>query len=129
MIGTVVKKILIDFPAFSAIAGTAVYPLRIAQGITFPAVTYQIISSTPAKCKGEKSKADKIRMQISAFSKIYDQQEQLTAAIRDALDGFKGTVLGLSIASIDYENETDRHDDEATVFFKAIDFTITINRQ
>lgn len=127
MIGTVIKKVLTENAAVSALIGSAVYPVRVPQSKPFPAVTYQIISTTPSRCKGGVSKSDKIRVQLNIFSEKYEQMEAVAAAVREVLDGLKDTVLGIEFRAT-YESETDLHEDAAKVYHKATDYTFTVNR-
>jgi hypothetical protein len=127
MISEAIYTILTTAPEFSAIAGNRVYPLRVAQGAALPSVAFQTISNNPASCK-EGANQDKKRIQINIYSEEYDQVEALAEICRTLLDGFSGTVAETSIAGITYESETDLHDNAAEIYFKAQDYTITINR-
>lgn len=126
MIGTAIRKLLIDNPDFAAIAGTGVYPVRVAQTKPLPAVAYQIISNTPTNCKEGSSGLDRMRVQVNIYSERYEQQEQLAAIVRQILDGYSGPLSG--ITDIAYQTETDLHEDAAEVYYKAQDYTITIKR-
>jgi hypothetical protein len=128
MTGGAIYKILTDSPEFAAIAADRVYPLRIAQGAIFPAVAYQTISNTPTACKEGDSGLDRKRLQLNIYSESYDDQDALAEICRNILSSFSGTIEGVNIASIKYETETDLHDDAAEIYFKAQDYTITINR-
>lgn len=127
MIGAAIRKILTDNPDFTAIAGTSVYPLRVPQSKTFPAVTYQIISNSPTYCKQGDVGLDRKRIQINIFAKHYDQQEALAGIIRTSLSGYSGLIMGSDILAIKYETETDLFENGAETYFKTQDFTITIN--
>lgn len=128
MIGKAIYSILTNNAEFAAIAGDRVYPLRIAQSATLPAVAYQKISNTPTQCKEGDTGVDRFRVQINIYAEKYPQQEALGGIIRTALNNFSGTVSGEKITSIIYETETDLHDDAADIFFLEQDYTITINR-
>src|SRR6478736_5980390 len=128
MIGGAIYKLLTDNADFAAIAGDRVYPLRVAQTALLPAVAYQTISNSPTNCKEGDAGLDRKRLQINIYSEDYDQQEELAEITRNLLSSFSGTVDGVTIRNITYETETDLHDDAADIFFKAQDYTITINR-
>lgn len=128
MIGGAIYKLLTDDPDFAAIAGDRVFPLRIAQGEDLPAVAYQTISNRPTNCKEGDGGLDRKRLQINIYSEDYDLQEELSEITRSILTSFSGTVEGVRIADITYETETDLHNDEGQIYFKAQEFLITIKR-
>lgn len=123
MIGTDLRTVLTSNPGFSAVAGSAVYPLRVPQGKALPAVTYQIISNTPSECKEGVSISDTLRVQINVFAERYETMETITAAIRQTLDHYEGPEFYSR-----YQSETDLFDNQAETYNKAIDFSITVNR-
>src|SRR5687768_4578550 len=100
MIGGAIYKLLTDDPDFAAIAGDRVYPLRIAQGVTLPAVAYQTISNSPTNCKEGDAGLDRKRLQINIYSEHYDQQEELAEITRNLLSAFSGTLEGVEIRNI-----------------------------
>lgn len=128
MIGGAIYKLLTDNADFAAIAGDRVYPSRIAQGAPLPAVAYLTVSNSPTNCKEGDAGLDRKRVQINIYSEDYDQVDELSEVTRSLLTAFSGTVEGVDIRNITYETETDLHDDAAEVYFKAQDYTITINR-
>lgn len=121
MIGEALYHILTNTPAFTAIAGNKVFPLRVAQGVALPAVTYQKISGGQNACRSEQMKP--YRVQLSVFSARYEQQEAIAAAIREALDGYQDSEL-----SAEFLTETDLYEEGAEVYHLAIDYNITIKK-
>src|SRR5690606_23716432 len=119
------RKLLIDNPDFTAVAGTGAYPLRVAQSKPLPAVAYQSISNSPTNCKEGVSGLDSVRVQLNIYSERYEQQEQLAAIVRQTLDGYSGQLSG--ITDITFQTEADLHDVAAEIYFKAQDYTIAIN--
>lgn len=78
----------------TGICGTRVYPQDLPQGVTLPAITYQLVSN-PVEATHDESPGSSLshpRVQITAWSTTHLGSVTLAAAIFSALHGFKGTV-------------------------------------
>lgn len=112
--------------AVTALTGK-VYPMRVPQENSFPAVVYYIISNTPEETKEAGSVVDLIRVQISAFDYSYATLQTLCQAIRDAMVSLGGEVGNVSIDTVRLSDETELYEEDTKIYHKAMDYLIRIN--
>lgn len=98
--------ILASFASVTALVGDQIYyaalPTDVATGITF-----QLISNrTPGDLDGPNA-TGRALIQLAAIGRDADEQEQITTALRDAIDGYEGQTLGWTIHDIALTDERD----------------------
>lgn len=94
----------------AALVGTRIYPLVLPQNPTYPAISYQRISTRPVQTRGGNGLAF-VRMQVDCFATGYTAAKQLSDAVVSALAGtlevglmeLWDDTLGLYRVSIDYQ--------------------------
>jgi hypothetical protein len=92
----------------AALIGTRAYPLVLPQNPAVPAIRYQRISTTrgPYRALGTgRAEYAKPRFQLDCYATTAAGAKALADAVRIALDGFAGTVAGISIGSMALEDE------------------------
>ena len=108
----------------TAIIGTGdsarIYPLALPQNPTYPAVTYQVISSP----RHHDLDIAYPRIQYTAFARTYGQAKELAGYLRLHLQRFKGVLSGISIKQIQYINAVEFYQDDAGVYYIPQDFKI-----
>jgi hypothetical protein len=87
--------------------GNRFYPLMIPQNAALPAACYQTITTQRKRSHQGPSKTPAARMQITIKAASYDKALVVGNVLRLRLDGFKGRVGGVRIASMHLENEYD----------------------
>lgn len=108
----------------SGLAGGRVFPYRLPRGSTLPAITYMKVSGPRDETHQGPSGLVPARFQVSSWALTYDAVAVLSDSVRLALDGFKGSASGVSIAGIELLNETDQGESEPETFQKILDFRI-----
>ncbi|HLE52700.1 MAG TPA: DUF3168 domain-containing protein [Anaerolineales bacterium] len=98
--------------------GAKVYPLRAPEDTPYPFIVYQFISTLPIRAHGE-SVMDRVRLQVSVWSKSYDQCVTITQNVKAALN-FNQTNFKLATR----ENEFDTTDPEPGLYRKLLEFFI-----
>lgn len=82
----------------AALVATRVYPLKLPQGATFPAVVYQRISTTSDGVAMESPVGPvRSRVQVTAWGVTFSATRQLAEAVMHALHGWSGTAAGESV--------------------------------
>lgn len=96
-----VYTILTGDATLSASVGTRVYGGGLPQEPAFPCVSFQVVSSIPDRTLGEKT-ADSYHsiFQIDVFADDYESSKEIAAKVRNALEGYKGSVGNVSIKDI-----------------------------
>ena len=88
-----------------ALAGDRIYPIVVPAGATLPAIAYQRISTRrPEEMDGPSGLA-RPRFQFTCVGTDFGVVKALAKAVRAALDGFSGTVSGVMIDGILFEDE------------------------
>jgi hypothetical protein len=116
---------LAAYTNLTTLVGTRIYPLRLAQSPTLPAVTYQRISTVPVQALSAAASAMiRTRMQVTAWATTYAGAQSVAAQIRACLDGFAGMLGGTGgvNCTVTWLNQVDLIDPEENWFYIACDF-------
>ena len=76
----------------NALIAGRVYPLRLKQNATLPAVVYQRITTAPTYSQEGDSHLDEIQMQFACWGSTLLTVKQIAEELRVALSGFAGTM-------------------------------------
>lgn len=125
-------SILSDDATVSGLVGARIYPDVLPQGVLYPALRYQRISTPRAQWRtidtGRSDYANP-RFQVDAWALTRSQALTLGQAVLAALDGFRGTAASLTIQAIGNEDEAGDHEpgigpNGADVYRQRYDFVI-----
>jgi hypothetical protein len=71
--------------------GTRIYPGRLPQGVTLPALVYQLVPSEgPTYAHEGDLGLDRVRVQFDCWADTYDGAMTLFTELRSAISGFRG---------------------------------------
>ncbi|MCE8052278.1 DUF3168 domain-containing protein [Halomonas daqingensis] len=90
--------------AVTSLLGTTplrIYPIRAPQGVAYPYVTYQTISSNPFAHLSDRPNSDATSIQVDIWAKSHDEAWQIFRTIRHAIEG--NCYLSLSLEDMDTE--------------------------
>ncbi len=110
-----VKQHLENSPEVTALIGDRIYPVKLPQNPTYPAITYFQVSGSPIYTKQGRH-GTRPRVQISCWAKSYTQVKQLAEKVKLAMDGYAKENL--------HQNETDIYEDDVSVYHVPLDFII-----
>lgn len=102
-------------PSVSALIGSRVYPNAAPQDIPDdqlgPHVIYFKVSSVPERHLGGPSAPTQTRLQVDCYARSYATAQDIAHALREATDGYSGTVEGndgsLELRSVRLEDMRD----------------------
>lgn len=94
MIESDLRTFLLAQPAVSALIVDRLYPARLPQGVTLPAVTYQRIAGNSEISHDGPGDLARARIQIDCWADSYATMVSLAKAIRAALSGYRGPMGG-----------------------------------
>ena len=127
-----VYNILSNNSALTAVVSTRINPLRISQGSSFPAISYQLVSVVPNPSKSGPSESDFARIQINSFGLTYQSAVQVADLVRAAMEKtLPATFNSVFVQAIEYDGEAHLSEDNADfagVFHIAQDYIINYNR-
>lgn len=122
-----IYTLLKDAAGVSALAGTRIYPILAPQDSAYPLITYQRISGARWRTFDGPSGKAQPRFQLDVWATSYAGANALAKAVRDALDGYSGTVATVRIGGVALETDQDRIDTstDPKLFGVTMDFMIT----
>lgn len=124
MIESALRSRLATFSGLTALVGTRIYPLIMPQDAAFPAVTYQKISGPRVHAKEGPLGEAYPRFQVSVWAKEFGDSRRVSEQVRLALDGWRGTVAGVTVRDSALANETDLYESDTATYHTALDFII-----
>lgn len=74
--------------AVTDLCGTRIYPLALPQKPTYPAITYQLVGTTPCNHSTGTCDVAWARVQVNCYAETYIAAKALNAAVRTALTGW-----------------------------------------
>ena len=99
--------ILNNTAAVTDIIGTSIYPEVLSPDATLPALVYQQISGVRDHVTAGPSGLASPRFQLTCWAATYQRAAELAEAVRQTLDGYSGTVVGIIIQAIHLLDESD----------------------
>lgn len=116
----------------SALVADRIYPYKLPQTTTLPAIVYQDISNTFTQAHGEASALPFPRYQFTIYAGTVDMLNQVKEALRIRLDGYKG-IMGTSSYETEVEaallkNEYGNNDTDVGIYLKYQDYIIQYKR-
>jgi hypothetical protein len=125
MIGKAIHEMLKASPVFTAIP---ISPLRSAQLLAMPLVTYIVTDNNPTGIKTSVSPLDVVLVTINVFTNDYMLTQELGVAVRTAIDRRCGVFGGVDVQSASFRGFDEVYDDGAEVFVIGIDFQFRVSR-
>jgi len=113
--------------AVSNIVGTRIYPLKLPQNPTLPALTFQLITPMSIIAHDGKSGTAQSRYQITGFADDPDSVRDLMEKVRICMDGYKGTIGGadtIVVQAMLPEGGYENHDPITNRYMRARDYMI-----
>ena len=115
--------LLADGPV-AALVVTRVYPLKLPQSPTYPALTYEIISDIPHRALAGDSDLERIRVRIHCWAATYTGAVDLAGKVRTAVADFSGTMGTTEVPSVKFETWNDLFEDVPEVYRRVVDLII-----
>lgn len=120
-----VQAKLLSLTALTALCSTRIWGGRLPDNSSFPAVSWQIISSQHSYNVGDVGELRSVLIQIDCRANTHADSLTMAAAINAGLDGFKGAIGSVNVVAIFHEDEQDFQEPEIPVFRRILEFTIT----
>lgn len=108
------KDIRAALVAAATSAGNRVYPLKVADGATFPAAVYTRVSTAPVNSLDGHSGKDSVRVQIDCYAKTYDAAKTLAGEVRAAMGALKCVPI----------NDADLYEEDVKLYRVVLEFNI-----
>jgi len=119
-----INAILLADPGVAAVVASRIYPVVMPEDPTLPAITYQRIDGPRETSLDLDSSLAHPRIQVSAWGNAYADVKNAADAVREALNGFSGTIAGFTIQGIVIESDNDLYDPQTRTYHVATDFEV-----
>ncbi|RPI63876.1 MAG: DUF3168 domain-containing protein [Planctomycetaceae bacterium] len=120
-----IYQILTTNSGVVALASNRVYPNVLPQGVTYPAISFQIISETPEYSHEGDSNLNLARVQFDCYATTQTGVRAVADALRSALTGLRTTVDNVRIGSSFLVNTLSNYEDALRVYRMTRDFMMT----
>ncbi len=118
--------LIADAPV-TALVVSRIYPIKLPQNPTYPALTYEFISDIPHRSLGGDSDLERVRARIHCWAATYTGAIDLAAKVRTAVGDFSGLMGTTTVRSVKFETWNDLYDDVPEVYRRVADFYIAHN--
>ena len=118
------RTYLLGLAPIATLLGTRLYPARLPQGVTLPALTYQRIAGIPEVTYDGAANLSRARIQIDVWADSYGAMVELAKAIRGALSGYRGAMGSTSVTVARVLNEIDMPEPEPPLWRRVMDCAI-----
>lgn len=119
-----VRSRVIGYAGVTALIGTRMYPVKLPQDVTYPALTYAVIAAPREHLMVADAGVIGALIQVSVWAETMATAKALAIQVAASLNRFHGTVLGVVIQETWIENESDGWEDEAKVYHIPIDVRV-----
>jgi len=109
---TALRTYVLDDATVTTLAGARMYPRRLPQGPTLPAIAYQRIDTRRQHDMAGPDGLPRARMQLSMWAASVAAAEELAAAVRGRLDGYRGAWGSVTVGACLCVGERDLDDPE-----------------
>ena len=111
-----------NYAGLKALVGTRIYPLKLKQRATMPAVTYQRISGPRISAMGADPGVASPRVQIDCWGGTYASSKAVATQVRGALQRYRGTVAAVEILAVFIESDLDIFEPDAELYRVSTDY-------
>ena len=115
--------LIADAPV-TALVVARIYPIKLPQSPTYPALTYEIISDIPHRALAGDSDLERVRVRIHCWAKTYTGAADLAKKVRTAVADFSGLMGTTEVSSVKFETWNDIFEDVPEVYRRVADFFI-----
>lgn len=121
---TDIRTYLLAQPAIAGEIGTRLYPVKLPQAVTYPALSYQQIGGTTERHLQGRSTLKWARLQVDAWAPTIAAAQTIADAVADALDGYRGQAGNILITDSWQDSRSDGYEDDAEIHRTTLDFQI-----
>lgn len=123
----VINSLLLAATGVATVVGARIYPSRLPQNTTLPAIAYQVVSGTEITPIDAQAgyQLMRTRVQVTAMAKNYAEVKSAIEAVRLACLYKSGTIAGVKVLSITRDSVgPDLRDDELSIYIQSMDFIV-----
>ena len=112
--------------AVNSSVGGRMYPQLGPQNAVAPFIVYVLDNTDPSDTKSGVSTLDTAFYEVIVVSASYAEMATISDQVRAALDRYTGTVSGVEVQSIQFNNVDTDYDQESARYMAGLDFSLRI---
>lgn len=124
MISSAVYTLLTSYTDITDLCSTRIYPDFLPEGVTFEAIRYRMTSETGVSAHDGPIGLYKHNVQFDCYASTGLEAEALARAVRQNIEGYRGTVAGYRIDGIFFINALSDFDNDLNARRRILDFMI-----
>ena len=106
------------------IVSTRIYPVRLPDAPTLEAIVYTVISAPRTEDLSGSSGLGTAIVQIDCWANTYSEANTLAEAVRQAMQGYSGTMGGTTVEGVHLLDELDNFEEDINERRKILRFSI-----
>lgn len=123
-IGPELRTYLLADASILATVGQRIYPIRLPQNPTLPAITYLKVSGLRHYKTNGPQNLSRPRVQIDCWATTYAAALSLAEDVRQALEGYSGAMGTKTVQGTFFENEQEFFEDEPLYYRHSRDYFV-----
>lgn len=123
-IAEALRTYIISDVTVGALVSTRMYPNKLPQNPTMPAITYQYIGGDSVMSHDGASGLGNPIMQIDCWGSTYSEMDALFEAVRKRINGAKGTLSGVQTQGIFLARRRDLYEYETKLHRRSSDWSV-----
>jgi hypothetical protein len=102
-------------PEVSALVSTRVYPVKLPERPTYPALSFFRVNPVPLNTLDSNSPqtVQGTTVQVSAWSTDYYEAHRVAETVRRELHSFSGNMAGMEVGQVTFDGGREDYDDDA----------------
>lgn len=121
---TVLQTRLTGYAGLAALVGTRVYPIKLPQTPTMPAVSYQRIDGPRESGIASEHGMAHPRIQVDSWASTYGGAKAVAEQVRTALERWSDATTTPVVLDSFIEGDTDLYESEVELYRVSMDFVI-----
>ena len=118
------RAILLADGTVAGLVSTRIYPGKLPQIPTLPAVTYSRVDGPRVQSLVGSSGLAHPRLQIDCWAETYAGVKTLANAVRGAIDGYSGTISGTRVGGVLIDDEQDVYEPNVEFYRVSQDYIV-----
>ena len=103
----VLLRALVASPEVARLMGRRIYAVMAPQSATYPFATYRRSSIDREQTLAGPMGVPRVSIECQVYGGTYEQAREAADAVRETLDGYRGSALGCTVSLASLESESD----------------------
>lgn len=107
MLAKVIYSLLSGDATLTGLVGSKIYPVKAPQKVNVPFVVFRENTTLPVNAKDGVASKELKQLQVDTYATSYLTAHEIATAIRSILDNWSGTIGGVTIRQMWFDDQDD----------------------